>query len=1154
MNNKSFASIKLALGGSSGNLGVIGRLVDGHILYLCSQSLVAYDMETQSQRFITDGTCRVTFVAIAPNKRLFAVCEKDRGVTIVTAGSFAVRKKLPAVAGANTPVLQAAFTAEGQLLLTVSRHPAEHHSLVATLWKLDAADPVNTGSFLVGTLGPILAINAPAPPFGRPSDPVFSALHAGEGGKLFAVIGLKSDGVRLMRVDLASRETLKIIKGGCGAFQQSLVTGEWLGDKLILAGSGGDVYISNSIDLSSWVRCPIGGTCVSAMAVYDRGLVLGSSRGIVRFFERGVAGDSPYTQTNEVNVLPNEALCADCVSGRDCACCCVTGLVINESQTVVTVSFRNGQFYRIGSNGSKPSCALVPFPTGRLLAMDVCTARNQFVAAWAPDQGRLASCALGLWSWSKQGIDSDLTTYFPPEQENVKLVSVALHPSSFVLAASFTAEIAKAERVTLFAGECNQLKPLHTHSVRSPGLCKFNARGDILAVSSHSGVSFFRLTDSAPVLISSPNLSAPAASIVWLASATVLVATAAGRVCFFQVKEEVHRLGDFVQLKDLLAACSTDRECLIALSTGVVCLNSKTQPRAVSLTDVPIDIELSITSIKYFEAAKWLFLGLSCGKIILLAQRSDYSYGFLSSLPTAHSTAVTLLTVSPDGKSLYTAGADGAIFVFSLATGLSSNSPFFIDVEVLISKEELNKTKHNIESLQRHLRSLETQLHSQINSKQEEYSMEIQIIHGQNETTLSERCAQQTELEQRAKIAAETATSTELSLTQTTLKAESSAQAHFAKKLHQEELRFTRVSAELAKEKEAWAAWCARQSTEHTARVTDIKQVAETRLSSTRQSLSIAREQVNALTDKYLNEIACFGDDYEQQAVQVQEQLEAQVVAEKEDRIRVRGQLGVYRKEHEEINIVAVAKEKELAALRAKNNELRDVQTTKARQIEANKREITSREGSMVEKDQKITDYRKQLQELEKFKALLEFQHADLKVQLQPKNEQLRKMKEEITLIDKEIDIYGEKNHSLDLEILKLVAQQQAVTRDSKAGEESMQAQQAILNDIAEDLNLLGDPMNADINHLRTSLLFIHAKHVAGEAILPNAARPAAERRRGNFENTIDHLKRQLSDGATNYRRDIARLKREEAELLMSLNKLRKDERTLKKEIEDMKN
>ena len=1155
MNSKTLAKCKLAIGGSSGNLGVIGRLVDGHILYLCSQNLIAFDLETQTQRLITDGSSRITCVAIAPNKKIFAVCE-TKGISIIAAGSFSVRKKLSAVAGVNTPVLQAAFTEDGQLLLTVSRHPAEHHSLVATLWKLDTPDQVNTGSFLVGTLGPILALNAPAPPFGRPSDPVFAALHAAEGGKLFAVIALQTDGVRFMRVDLSSRDSLKVIKGGCGEFQQSLVAGQWFGESLILAGSGGDVYISKSEDLSSWLRCPIGGGCITSMVAFDRGLALGSSRGLVKFFERGKTSSVPYTLTRQVAVLPEESFCADCISGRDCPCCSVTGLVTNESQSLLTVSFRSGQFYRVDIIGTGDPClALANFPSGRLLSLDVCVARNQLLAAWAPDQGRSAPAGLGLWTWNKQSIESDLVSYFQQEQENVKLVSVALHPSSFIIAASFTAEITKAERVVLFAVESNKLKPLHTISVRSPGVAVFNAKGDILAVSSHTGVLFLRLTESVPVLISSPNLNAPARFIIWLDSTTAFVSTASGRISFFQVKDEAHRICEIVQLKDqVLAVCLADRGCLVALANGVVFLNPKTPPQPVNFTQVPADIELSISSIKYLDSAGWLFLGLSCGKIILLKLRGEYSYGFMTILPTCHSTPVSLLAISPDGKHLYSAGADGVILTFALTTGISANSPFFIDVEVLVGKDELNRVKQNIESLKKHLGSLEAQLKSQVTSKQEEYSMELQILHDKNDTALQQRYSDQSELEHRARIAAETASSTELSLTQSTLTSESEAKSHFEKKLHQEETRYTKVSAELAKEKEAWAAWCLKHNADHHCRIDGIKQTAEVKLAATRENLAQARTQVNLLTEKYLNEIDRCGIDFEKQAVQVKEQLEAQVLAEKEDRIRVRGELGIFRKEHEEVNTLAKAKEKELAESRAKTNQLRDLQGIKARQIEANKFDISTRETLMTEKDQRINECRKQLQELEKFKALLEFQHADLKVQLQPKNEQLRTMKDEITLIDKEIDVYGERNHALDLEIVKLVAQQDAVTRDSDAAKDLMQTQQAHLDDIAEDLNLVADPMTAEIHHLRRSLLFIHAKHVAGHAVPTIAARPAAERRRGNVENSIATLKSRLGDAASNYRRDIAKLKREEAELVISLNKLRKEEYNLKKEIEDMKN
>jgi hypothetical protein len=162
-------------------------------------------------------------------------------------------------------------------------------------------------------------------------------------------------------------------------------------------------------------------------------------------------------------------------------------------------------------------------------------------------------------------------------------------------------------------------------------------------------------------------------------------------------------------------------------------------------------------------------------------------------------------------------------------------------------------------------------------------------------------------------------------------------------------------------------------------------------------------------------------------------------------------------------------------------------------------------------------------------------------------------MKSEIKQIDTELDIYGEKNYLLDLEIGKLVAQQQAAANDMRAARDKLETEKNIINDIQEDLLLIADPMTADLKELRRNLLFIYSKYVDGKRVQHHGGRRGAERKRENLEKGMANLKQRMLEEAESYRRELLKLKREESELIASLNHLRKDEETLKLEIGDMR-
>jgi cilia- and flagella-associated protein 57 len=61
------------------NPGVLA-ISDSVIAYVCGHNVVLYDMETKTQRYIlgVEGSQSITAIAIHPNKRYLAVCERAK--------------------------------------------------------------------------------------------------------------------------------------------------------------------------------------------------------------------------------------------------------------------------------------------------------------------------------------------------------------------------------------------------------------------------------------------------------------------------------------------------------------------------------------------------------------------------------------------------------------------------------------------------------------------------------------------------------------------------------------------------------------------------------------------------------------------------------------------------------------------------------------------------------------------------------------------------------------------------------------------------------------------------------------------------------------------------------------------------------------------
>merc|ERR1711943_134498 len=87
---------------------------------------------------------------------------------------------------------------------------------------------------------------------------------------------------------------------------------------------------------------------------------------------------------------------------------------------------------------------------------------------------------------------------------------------------------------------------------------------------------------------------------------------------------------------------------------------------------------------------------------------------------------------------------------------------------------------------------------------------------------------------------------------------------------------------------------------------------------------------------------------------------------------------------------------------------------------ESNEKEIRERDKTISDKEHRIFALKKQNQELEKFKFVLDYKIKELKAQIDPKNDDIAGMKQQIRAMDFELEEYCRKNKQLELDISQL--------------------------------------------------------------------------------------------------------------------------------------
>merc|ERR1711959_531878 len=101
-------------------------------------------------------------------------------------------------------------------------------------------------------------------------------------------------------------------------------------------------------------------------------------------------------------------------------------------------------------------------------------------------------------------------------------------------------------------------------------------------------------------------------------------------------------------------------------------------------------------------------------------------------------------------------------------------------------------------------------------------------------------------------------------------------------------------------------------------------------------------------------------------------------------------------------------------------------------------KEIKERDRMIGDKEHRIFDLKKQNQELEKFKFVLDYKIKELKAQIDPKNDDIAEMRQQIKAMDYELEEYQRKNKQLALDISQHQMKQRALVEEIKSQEKKL--------------------------------------------------------------------------------------------------------------------
>jgi chromosome segregation ATPase len=199
-----------------------------------------------------------------------------------------------------------------------------------------------------------------------------------------------------------------------------------------------------------------------------------------------------------------------------------------------------------------------------------------------------------------------------------------------------------------------------------------------------------------------------------------------------------------------------------------------------------------------------------------------------------------------------------------------------------------------------------------------------------------------------------------------------------------------------------------------------------------------------------------------------------------------------------------------------------------------------------VEKDNTISQLRKDQSELEKFKYVLDYKVKELKSIMEPKNKMISDLKREVEDIEKELDEVKLGNRELERTIDELDSRSRCLNSEILIAKKELRRWKGLSGELQKDVALVGVLKNpeastpAAVKEMKKKLIGLHGKWILKTPTSTTTV-TESDRMREYLENAIMTLKQQLLKSAEGYRQDSLRLKGEQAQLLAELNELREE-------------
>lgn len=204
-----------------------------------------------------------------------------------------------------------------------------------------------------------------------------------------------------------------------------------------------------------------------------------------------------------------------------------------------------------------------------------------------------------------------------------------------------------------------------------------------------------------------------------------------------------------------------------------------------------------------------------------------------------------------------------------------------------------------------------------------------------------------------------------------------------------------------------------------------------------------------------------------------QENYEKKLKELAEDNLRMKGENGVIRKKFSALEKEIDTAKIEALQLVSEQKKLNEIVASLERDIAHYKKEIQNRDDFIQDKEKKVYELKKNNQELEKFKFVLDFKIRDLRGQIEPKEHDISEMNQHIQVLSKDLESYFVRNNNLEKGIQEYHQRVEEVRQILSKQRLEARGVDALINNFKSDLEKVMDHFQSTPQNIKVTDFFV---------------------------------------------------------------------------------